>query len=151
MKNLFTKAIMLASLIHAINPVYSKGIIDDISPFRNEDGSSYSEDPEYPLLESQNIINLITKTWGTIREERTIVIGNTILDLLLTVSNEVREVDAETVLGADPAVFADSIISGVEEIRSRAFDNVQREIDCIWGYADKVIRYLGTAKYTITG
>ncbi len=165
MKTFFTKAIIFVSLAQIINPVYSSEVEYKTGPMGYkwvetdyEDSSSdiiieptMDTDLSYPLLSSQNINNLISQTWGTLNEEKNLEIGASILDLLLVVSNEVRGVDAETVLGDNPAVFADNIVSSVEQIREHAFDSVQHKINCIWSYSDGIIRYLGNTGYTIIG
>ncbi len=73
------------------------------------------------------------------------------MDLLLKISDEIREVNPGAIQGDEPAVFANSIISGVDSIKKHKFNNVEHEISCIWRYSDQIIRYLGKAEYTIIG
>lgn len=158
MKNLIKNAILLASVIQMINPAYSKNkpFFDrenqEVDRFTTIQETEEEEYPEYPLLESPNVSNLIQQTWGVLTEERTLDKANALLDLLEYVSEEVRRVNPDKVLGEDPVEFAEGIISGIDEIRNySSFRNDQHRIKCIWDYADQIIRYLGIAEYTIVG
>lgn len=80
-----------------INPAYSRK-----KPFFERENQEVArlttiqeteeeELPEYPLLGSRNMINLVNQTWGGVSiEERTLDKANALLDLLENVSDEVE-------------------------------------------------------------
>ena len=150
MKNIFSKIALLASLIPVMNSLCLGSSIN--SQFIQEKSySSNNLDPEYPLLSSKNITNLINQTWGNIDDNRNTNIGQQILNSLLKVADEIRNVDPNSVLGALPTSLADSITSSVNCIQNHAFSNSDLEIKCIRDYSDKIIRYLKDNEYTIIG
>lgn len=150
MKNIFSKIALLASLIPVMNSLCLGSSINN-QFIQEESYSSNNLDPEYPLLSSKNITNLINQTWGNIDDNRNTNIGQQILNSLLKVADEIRNVDPNSVLGALPTSLADSITSSVNCIQNHAFSNSDLEIKCIRDYSDKIIRYLKDNEYTIIG